>query len=131
MQLMTQVAHLEAFIHVVEDLFLLQQGNVIWQALLDLWGTSNNPCMIYVPLHALQINYGATSGAQPLSNAYKNQITHFQNMYDHCSCQIAWSDCNIFDLMSSNFDSYTSATFMPLHLCSCTSSNPSGLTKVF
>jgi hypothetical protein len=58
---MTQTAHLKAFSHVVERVFLLQQDNVIWQALLDLWGASNNLCTIYalltLPLHSLQVIY--------------------------------------------------------------------------
>jgi hypothetical protein len=69
--------------------FLLQNDNVICQALLDSWGESGNPCTIYmllrVPLDTLTITYGRTSNAQPLSNAFKNQITEFQDMYDHCS----------------------------------------------
>jgi hypothetical protein len=109
-QLTTQAAHLDAFSHVVECIFLLQQDNVIHQALLDLWGDSGNPCTIYalltVPLDTLTITYGRTSDAQPLSNTYKNWITQFQDMYDHCNSQTAWSDHNIFDLTSSNFDSY-------------------------
>jgi hypothetical protein len=40
-QLMTQADHLKAFSHVIEDVFLLQQGNVFWQALLDSWGSSD------------------------------------------------------------------------------------------
>jgi hypothetical protein len=78
---MTQTAHFKAFSHVVERVFLLQQDNVIWQALLDLWGASNNLCTIYalltLPLHSLQVIYGGTYDVQPLSNAYKNGITHF------------------------------------------------------
>jgi hypothetical protein len=65
---------------------------------------------------------------QPLSNAYKNWITQFWDMYDHCSCQTTWSNCNnIFDLTSSHFDSYcflishnhdSSPPVLPL--CHCT-----------
>ncbi len=64
---------------------------------------------------------------EPISNAYKNWITHFWNMYDHCSCLTTWSDHNIFDLTSSHFDSY--CTLMShnhdwsppvLPLCHCT-----------
>ena len=109
-QLTTQMACLDAFSHVVECIFLLQQDNVICQALLDSWGESSNPCTIYalltVPLDTLTITYGRTSNARPLSNAYKNWITQFQDMYDHCNSQTAWSDHNIFDLTSSHFDSY-------------------------
>jgi hypothetical protein len=40
-------------------------SNVIWQALLDSWGGSNDLCMIYalliVPLNSLQITYAGTS----------------------------------------------------------------------
>jgi hypothetical protein len=102
--------HLDAFSHVVKCIFLLQQDNVIFQALLDSWGESVNPCtlsvLLTVPLGTLQVTYGRTYDTQPLSNAYKNCITHFQNMYDHCSCQTTWSDHYIFDLTSSHFDSY-------------------------
>ncbi len=109
-QLTTQVAHLDVFSHVVECIFFLQQDNVICQVLIDSWGESNNLCTIYVlltvPLDTLTVTYSETYDAQPLSNAYENQITHFQNMYDHCSCQTAWSGHNIFDLTSSHFDSY-------------------------
>jgi hypothetical protein len=42
-QLTTQVARLDAFSHVVECIFLLQQDNVLHQTLLDLWGDSGNP----------------------------------------------------------------------------------------
>jgi hypothetical protein len=42
-------------------------------SLIHGWGASNNPCMIYtllsVPLHSLQVTYGGTYNAQPLSNA--------------------------------------------------------------
>ena len=66
-QLTTQMACLDAFSHVVECIFLLQQDNVIRQALLDLWGDSGNPCTIYVllmvPLDTLTITYGRTSDA--------------------------------------------------------------------
>jgi hypothetical protein len=61
--------------------------------------------LLTFPLHSLQITHGRTSDAWPLSITYKNQITHFWNMYDHCSCQITWSDHNIFDLTSTHFDS--------------------------
>jgi hypothetical protein len=109
-QLTTQAACLDAFFQVVECIFLLQQDNVICQALLDLWGESGNPCTIYAllmaPLDTLTVTYGRTYDMQTLSNAYKNQITHFWNIYDHCSCQTTWSDDNIFDLTSSHFDSY-------------------------
>jgi hypothetical protein len=59
-----------------------------------------------VPLDTLTVTYGRTSDVQPLSNAYKNWITQFQDIYDHCNSQTAWSDHNIFDLTSSHFDSY-------------------------
>jgi hypothetical protein len=108
-QLPTQMAHLDAISHVVEC-FLLQQDNVIHQALLDSWGASTNPCTIYmllmVPLDTLTITYGRTSDARPLSNAYKNWITQFQDMYDCCNSQTTWSDHSIFDLTSSHFGSY-------------------------
>jgi hypothetical protein len=146
-QLTTQAACLDVFSHVVEHIFLLQQDNVICQALLDLWGESSNLCTIYtllmVPLETLTITYGRTSNARPLSNAYKNQIAQFQDMYDHCNSQTAWSDYNIFDLTSSYFDSYCfsishnhdwlcpSAPIMTPHLCSHMLSNPSDLTKMF
>ena len=109
-QLTTQTAHLDAFSHVVECIFLLQQDNAICQALLDLWEESGNQCTIYVlrmvPLDTLTITYSRTSNVQPLSDAYKNQITQFQDMYDHCNSQTTWSDHNIFDLTSFHFDSY-------------------------
>jgi hypothetical protein len=63
-QLTTQLDHLKAFSYVIEDFFPLRQGKVIWQALLDLWGASNNPCTMYalltIPLHTLQVTYGGT-----------------------------------------------------------------------
>ncbi len=59
-----------------------------------------------VPLDTLTVTYGRTSDVQPLSNAYKNWITQFQDIYDYCNSQTAWSDHNIFDLTSSHFDSY-------------------------
>jgi hypothetical protein len=66
-QLTTQAADLDAFSHVVECIFLLQQDNVICQALLDSWGESSNPCTIYalpmVPLDTLTITYSRTSDA--------------------------------------------------------------------
>jgi hypothetical protein len=72
---------LDAFSPVVEHVFLLQQDNIICQALLDLWGESGNLCRIYVllmvPLDTLTVTYGGTTAAQPLSNAYKNWITQF------------------------------------------------------
>jgi hypothetical protein len=109
-QLMSWADHLKGFSHVIEDIFLLPHGNVIQQALLYSWGASNNLCTIYmfltVPLHPLQVTYGRTCNERPLSNAYKNQITHFQNMYDCCSCKTAWSNHKLFDLTSSHFDSY-------------------------
>jgi hypothetical protein len=53
------MACLDAFSHVIEHIFLLQQDNVIHQALLDLWGESGNPCTIYtllmVPLDTLTV----------------------------------------------------------------------------
>jgi hypothetical protein len=56
-QLITQMSHFDAFSNVVEHVFLLQQDNVIPQALLDSWGESDNPCTIYalpmVPLTPL------------------------------------------------------------------------------
>jgi hypothetical protein len=59
------VDHLKALSHVVEKIFLLPWSNVIWQALLDSWGGSNDLCMIYalliVPLNSLQITYAGTS----------------------------------------------------------------------
>jgi hypothetical protein len=58
--------------------------------------------LLMVLLDTLTITYGRTSDVQPLSNAYKNLITQFQNMYHHCKR----SDHNIFDLTSSHFDSY-------------------------
>jgi hypothetical protein len=81
-QLTTQMACLDAFSHVVECIFCLQQDNVIHQeAILDSWGESGNLCTIYallmVPLDTLTVTYGGTSAAQPLSNAYKNWITQF------------------------------------------------------
>jgi hypothetical protein len=55
------MTHLDAFSHVVECIFLLQQDRVICQALLDSWGASNNPCTIYalltVPLGTLTVTY--------------------------------------------------------------------------
>jgi hypothetical protein len=62
---MTQAAHLDAFSHVVQCIFLLQQDNVICQALFDSWGESSNPCTIYVlllmvPIDTLTITYGRT-----------------------------------------------------------------------
>jgi hypothetical protein len=64
--------------------------------------------LLTVPLHSPQVTYGGTYDVQPsfLMHSYKNQITHFQNMDDRCSCQITSSDHNIFDLTSSHFDSY-------------------------
>jgi hypothetical protein len=62
--------------------FLLQQDNIICQALLDFLGESSNPCTIYsllmVPLDTLTVTY----------HAYKNWITQFQDMYDCCNSQI-------------------------------------------
>jgi hypothetical protein len=64
-QLNTQMAHLDVFSHVVECTFLLQQDNVICQALLDLWGDYGNLCTIYalltVPIDTLTITYGRIS----------------------------------------------------------------------
>jgi hypothetical protein len=57
------------------------------------------------PFDTLTTTYGRTSDVQPLSNAYTNQITQFQDMYDHWKSQTAWSDHNIFDLTWSHFDS--------------------------
>jgi hypothetical protein len=55
------VAHLDVFSHVFEHVFLLQQENVIHQALLYMCGESGNPCTIYalltVPLDTLTISY--------------------------------------------------------------------------
>jgi hypothetical protein len=42
-QLTTQTVHLDVVSHVVECMFLLQQDNVICQALLDWWGEPTNP----------------------------------------------------------------------------------------
>jgi hypothetical protein len=51
----------------VKCVFLLQQDNVICQALLDLWGDYGNPCTIYallmVPLDTLTVTYGGNSDA--------------------------------------------------------------------
>jgi hypothetical protein len=86
-QLTTQMVYLDAFSQVGECIFLLQKDNVICQALLDLWGESRSPCTIYAllmfPFDTLTTTYGRTSDVQPLSNAYTNQITQFQDMYDH------------------------------------------------
>jgi hypothetical protein len=49
-QLTTQMACLDAFSHVVECVFLLQQDNVICQALLDFVGRIRLPCTIYAIL---------------------------------------------------------------------------------
>jgi hypothetical protein len=61
---------------VVEHVLLLQQDNVIHQALLDSWGESGNLCTIYlllmVPLDTLSVTYGGNYDEQPLSNTYKN-----------------------------------------------------------
>jgi hypothetical protein len=109
-QLTTQAAHLDAFSHVAECNFLLQQNNFISQAIIDSWGESDNLCAIYAllmaPLDTLTITYGRTYNTQPLSNAYNNWISQFPDMYDHCNSKTAWSDHNIFDLTSSHFDSY-------------------------
>jgi hypothetical protein len=63
-QLTTQMAHLDAFAHVVECIFHLQPDYVICQALLASWGESDNPCTIYallmVPLDTLIVNYSGT-----------------------------------------------------------------------
>jgi hypothetical protein len=63
-QLTTQTVHLDVVSHVVECMFLLQQDNVICQALLDWWGEPANPCTIYallmVPLDTLTVTYGRT-----------------------------------------------------------------------
>jgi hypothetical protein len=97
--------------YVFEHVFLLQQDNVICLALLDSLGESGHPCTIFVllmiPLDTLTVTYGGTSDVRPLSNAYKIQIKQFQDIYDHCNSQTAWSDHNIFeDLTSSHFDFY-------------------------
>jgi hypothetical protein len=109
-QLTTQTACLDALSHVVEHVFLLEQDNIFCQALLDSWGESSNLCTIYalltVPIETFTVTYNGTSAVQPLSNAYKNRIAQFQEMYDHCNSQIAWSDHNILDLTASHFDSY-------------------------
>jgi hypothetical protein len=101
------MAFLDALSQVVECIILLQQDNDVCHAILDSWKQSGNPCTIYalitVPLDTLTVTYNGTSALQPLSNAYKNQITQFQDMYDHCNSQTAWSDHNIFDLTSSHF----------------------------
>jgi hypothetical protein len=72
------MACLDVFSHVVEHIFLLQQNNVIHQALLDSWEESNNPCTIFtllmVPLNTLQVTYGRTYDTWPLSNAYKHGL---------------------------------------------------------
>jgi hypothetical protein len=61
----------------------------------------------WFPLTPLQLpTASGPSAVQPLSNAYKNQITQFQDMYDHCNSQTTWSDHKIFDLTLSHFDSY-------------------------
>jgi hypothetical protein len=69
LQLTTHMACLDAFLHVVECIFLLQQDTVICHALLDSWGASGNPCTLYVllmvALDTLTITYGRTS-ATPL-----------------------------------------------------------------
>jgi hypothetical protein len=65
-QHITQVACFKVFSHVVEGIFLLQQDNVIQQALLDFWGASDNRTiyvLLTVPLHSLQITYSRTSDA--------------------------------------------------------------------
>jgi hypothetical protein len=55
------MACLDTFSHVVECVFLLQQDNVICQALLDLCGESGNQCTICalptVPLDTLTVTY--------------------------------------------------------------------------
>jgi hypothetical protein len=75
-QLTTQTACLDAFSHVVECIFLLQQDIGIHQALLDLLRESGNLCTIYallmVPLDTLTVPYGGISAVRPLSNAYEN-----------------------------------------------------------
>jgi hypothetical protein len=140
----TQMACLDAFSHVVECIFLLQQDNVICQVLLDSWGASHNLCTFYVlltvPLDTLTIHYGGTSSVSPLSNAYKNWITQFWDMYAICDSQPAWSDHNIFDLTSSHFDGYCmlltyhhewSPPVLSFHhpsSCSCMSLSPSDFT---
>jgi hypothetical protein len=59
------MACLDAFSNVVELIFLLQQDNVIHQALLDSSGDSCNGCTIYMLLtlllDTLTITYGRTS----------------------------------------------------------------------
>jgi hypothetical protein len=61
------MACLDAFSHVVECIFLLQQDNVICQAILDSWGKSGNPCttfaLLMVPLDTLTVTYSGTSAA--------------------------------------------------------------------
>jgi hypothetical protein len=139
---------LDVFSHVVECIFLLQLDNVICQALLaDSWGDSYNLCTIYtlltVPLDTLTINFGRTPNAYPLSNAYKNQIIQFQDMYALCSSQPTWSDHNIFDLNSSILMATACHLHMimngclppvlPFHHCThaLASSSPSGFTLAF
>jgi hypothetical protein len=91
-QLTTQTASLDAFSNVDECIFLFQQYNVICQALLDSWGDSGNPCTIYTlltaPLDTLTIYYSGTSSASLLSNAYNNQTTQFQDMYDLATAKL-------------------------------------------
>ncbi len=67
-----------------------------------------------VPLDTLTVTYSRTSDAQPLSNAYKNWITQFQDIYDHCNSQTTWSDHNIFDLTSSSDPTLTAIAFQYL-----------------
>jgi hypothetical protein len=61
-QLTSQAAHLDEFSHAVECIFLLQQDNIICQALLDSRGKSNGQCTIYmllmVFLDTLTVTYG-------------------------------------------------------------------------
>jgi hypothetical protein len=80
-----------------------------------------------VPLDTLTVTYGRTYEVQPLSDAYKNWITQFQDRYDHHNNQTMQSDHNIIDLTSSHFDSYCmSLTYnhdwLPpvVSLCQCT-----------
>jgi hypothetical protein len=98
--------HLDAFSHVVECIFLLQQDNVICQA--DLWGDSGNLCTLYmlltIPLDTLIITYGR----------HNPSLTHTRiGLHKSKTCMtIAIArppgliTISLFDFTSSHFDSY-------------------------
>jgi hypothetical protein len=112
-----------------------------------MWGESSNPCIIYAllvgPLDTLTITYGGTSAAQPSLMHTRIRLHSSETCMTVATAKLPGL---IITSLISPYPTLTAIAFwylnhdwsppvLPLqatlHLCSCMSSNPSGLTNMF